>query len=77
VTEFACVDDVNGFTPCSDQGEIDSFINDIVALFESDGRVAAYAFSNGKGLGSQWPMTSPSGGFSESGKTYLNAISKY
>jgi len=77
VTEFACVDDVNGFTPCSDQGEIDSFINDIVALFESDGRVAAYAFSNGEGLGPTWPMTSPGGGFSESGKTYLNAISQY
>jgi hypothetical protein len=44
VTEFACVDDVNGFVPCTDQGEINSFINDIVDLFESDSRVAAYAY---------------------------------
>lgn len=43
--QFACVDDSNGFTPCTDQGEINSFINDIVALFESDSRVYAYAYS--------------------------------
>lgn len=77
ITEFACVDDSNGFTPCSDQGEINSFINDIVDLFEGDSRVAAYAYSNGEGLGSVWPMTTSSGDLSESGQTYLSAISKY
>jgi len=76
VTEFACVDDSTGFVPCTDQSEIDSFINDIVALFESDSRVYAYAYSNGEGLGNVWPMMDGSS-LSESGKTYLNAISKY
>jgi hypothetical protein len=36
--------DSNGFTPCTDQGEINNYINQIVDLFESDGRVAAYAY---------------------------------
>jgi len=75
VSEFACVDDSTGFVPCEDQGEIDQFINDIVALFESDSRVAAYAYSNGEGLGSNWPLCS-NGALNESGKTYLAAISK-
>ncbi|KAF7327672.1 Glyco-hydro-cc domain-containing protein [Mycena kentingensis (nom. inval.)] len=77
VSEFACVDDKNGFVPCTDQDEIDNYIRDIVDLFESDGRVAAYAYSNGEGLGSKWPMTTSSGDLSASGKTYLEAISKY
>ncbi|KAJ7170778.1 glycosyl hydrolase catalytic core-domain-containing protein [Mycena crocata] len=77
VTEFACVDDENGFTPCTDQGEINDYINDIVDLFESDGRIAAYAYSNGYGLGNVWPMTTSSGALSASGKTYVAAISKY
>ncbi|KAJ6531889.1 glycosyl hydrolase catalytic core-domain-containing protein [Mycena capillaripes] len=77
ITEFACVDDSTGFTPCTDQGEIDSFINQIVPLFEGDGRVAAYAYSNGEGLGNVWPMTDGSGALTESGRTYINAISKY
>lgn len=45
VTEFACVDDVNGFNPCTDQGEIDRYIWEAVQIFESDSRVAAYAYS--------------------------------
>ncbi|KAJ7928945.1 glycosyl hydrolase catalytic core-domain-containing protein [Mycena leptocephala] len=77
VTEFACVDDSNGFTPCTDQGEINNYINQIVDLFESDGRVAAYAYSNGEGLGNVWPMTNGNGDLTESGRTYINAISKY
>jgi len=77
ITEFACVDDSTGFTPCTDQGEINNFINDIVDLFESDGRVAAYAYSNGEGLGNVWPMTTGSGALSESGQTYVSAISRY
>ncbi|KAJ7801286.1 hypothetical protein B0H14DRAFT_3489802 [Mycena olivaceomarginata] len=44
VTEFACVDDVNGFTPCTDQEEINDYINQIVDLFQTDSRVAAYAY---------------------------------
>jgi len=77
ISEFACVDDSNGFVPCTDQDEINDYINDIVDLFESDGRVAAYAYSNGEGLGNVWPMTTSSGALSQSGKTYLAAISKY
>ncbi|KAJ7455365.1 glycosyl hydrolase catalytic core-domain-containing protein [Mycena galericulata] len=77
ISEFACVDDSTGFVPCTDQGEINTFINDIVALFEGDSRVAAYAYSNGEGLGNVWPMTTSSGGLTESGQTYISAISKY
>ncbi|RGP68699.1 glycoside superfamily [Fusarium sporotrichioides] len=32
VTEFGCVYDQNGFTPCSDQGQINKWINDVVDL---------------------------------------------
>ncbi|KAJ7761874.1 glycosyl hydrolase catalytic core-domain-containing protein [Mycena maculata] len=77
ISEFACVDDSTGFVPCTDQDEINTFINDIVALFESDSRVAAYAYSNGEGLGSVWPMTTSSGSLTPSGQTYISAISKY
>jgi len=76
VNEFACVDDQNGFTPCSDQGQINSFINDVVDFFEGDYRVVAYAMSEGEGLGETWPPYR-NGGLTESGQTYLNAISKY
>ncbi|CAD6565070.1 MAG: hypothetical protein TREMPRED_000796 [Tremellales sp. Tagirdzhanova-0007] len=76
VTEFACVDDSNGFVPCTDQGEINSFINTVVPMFESDSRVYGYAYSNGEGLGDVWPMWI-NGALSESGQTYINAISAY
>jgi len=76
VTEFACVDDVNGFVPCTDQNEINTFITEIVTLFEADSRVYAYAYSNGGGLGNVWPMVQ-NGQLTESGQTYLAAISKY
>lgn len=49
--------DHNGFTPCTDQEEIDAFINDIVLFLEEDERVHAYAYSNGLGLGDVWPLT--------------------
>lgn len=52
--QFACVED-QSWTPCTDQAEINQFINDIVALFEKDPRVYAYAYSNGIGLGDAWP----------------------
>lgn len=58
VTEFACVDDSTDFVPCTDQSEINTFINDIVALFESDDRVQAYAYSTGEGLSPEWDMIS-------------------
>ncbi|KAK8849824.1 hypothetical protein IAR55_005160 [Kwoniella newhampshirensis] len=76
VTEFACVDDSTGFVPCTDQNQINGFINDVVALFESDDRVYAYAYSNGEGLGDVWPMV-VNGGLTQSGQTYINAVSKY
>nr|ODO04291.1 hypothetical protein L204_00649 [Cryptococcus depauperatus CBS 7855] len=76
VTEFACVDDSSGFTPCTDQSEINQFINDIVDLFQSDNRVYAYAYSNGEGLSTQWMMVN-NGVLTESGQTYITAIAKY
>lgn len=56
MTEFACVDDSNGFVPCTDQGQINSFINTAVHIFETDSRIAGYAYSNGYGLGNVWPL---------------------
>ncbi|ORY34587.1 glycosyl hydrolase catalytic core-domain-containing protein [Naematelia encephala] len=76
VSEFACVDDSNGFVPSTDQTEINQFINEIVPYLESDSRVYAYAYSNGAGLGSVWPMW-VDGQLTESGQTYINAISAY
>ncbi|KXN81340.1 Alkali-sensitive linkage protein 1 [Leucoagaricus sp. SymC.cos] len=76
VTEFACVNDHNTFQPCTNQQHINTFIHQIVDYFEQDNRVFAYAYSNGEGLGDVWPMMH-GGKFSESGQTYLNAISKY
>jgi len=76
VTEFACVNDVNGFTPCTSQSQIDDYINMIVPLFEADSRVHAYHYSNGEGLGNVWPMSN-GGQLSASGRTYLNAIKPY
>jgi len=77
ITEFACVDDSNGFVPSTDQGEINTFIQQIVDLFEADSRVYAYAYSNGEGLGNVWPAISDAGELTESGQTYLAAVSKY
>ncbi|KAK3676960.1 hypothetical protein LTR78_003165 [Recurvomyces mirabilis] len=75
VSEFACVDDANGFTACTDQGQIDQFINDVVSYFESNSNVVAYGPSNGDGLGTVWPLTDAStGALTPSGQTYLNAI---
>lgn len=48
--------DVNGFTPCTDQAEINSFINTVVPHFQENEHVFAYAYSNGLGLGSVWPL---------------------
>ncbi|WVQ99352.1 hypothetical protein IAU59_006485 [Kwoniella sp. CBS 9459] len=76
VTEFACVDDSTAFIPCTDQSEIDSFIHTAVDVFESDSRIAGYAYSNGYGLGDVWPMVS-NGQLTASGQTYLAALSKY
>jgi hypothetical protein len=76
VTEFACVDDSSSFIPCTDQNEINNYINNIVDLLEADSRVYAYAYSDGMGLGNVWP-TVKNGKLSASGQTYLNAISKY
>ncbi|WWC89405.1 uncharacterized protein L201_004329 [Kwoniella dendrophila CBS 6074] len=76
VTEFACVDDSTAFIPCTNQAEIDSFIHTAVDIFESDSRIAGYAYSNGYGLGDVWPMVS-NGQLTASGQTYLAALSKY
>ncbi|KAG6856879.1 hypothetical protein H0H87_012459 [Tephrocybe sp. NHM501043] len=76
VTEFACVNDKNGFVPCTNQGEINNYINDVVDYFESDDRVYAYAYSNGLGLGNVWPLMRDKA-LSESGKAYLAAVRRY
>ncbi|KAF8896451.1 glycosyl hydrolase catalytic core-domain-containing protein [Infundibulicybe gibba] len=76
VTELACVNDVNGFTPCTDQAQIDKFIKDTVDYLQNSDQVAAFAYSNGLGLGDVWPLMK-NGKLSPSGQTYLEAISKY
>ncbi|KAF9474324.1 hypothetical protein BDN70DRAFT_997131 [Pholiota conissans] len=76
VTEFACVDDYEKFEPCTNQDEINGFINNIVDYFEGEDGVFAYAYSNGLGLGDAWPLMDGDS-LSESGRTYLAAISKY
>lgn len=53
--------DVNGFVPCTNQDEINNFINTIVPLFESDPNIYAYAYSDGIGLGNVWPLTGQNG----------------
>lgn len=58
VTEFACVNDVNGFVPSEDQAEINNFITMIVDILENDPRVIGYAFSSGDGLGGTWKLVS-------------------
>ncbi|MCJ1446775.1 MAG: hypothetical protein MMC23_007282 [Stictis urceolatum] len=77
VTEFACVDDQNGFTACSDQGQINQWINDVVDLFENNEHVMAYGYTDGGGLNDMWLPTQNGQSLTESGQTYLNAISKY
>ncbi|KAF5327820.1 hypothetical protein D9619_004571 [Psilocybe cf. subviscida] len=76
VTEFACVDDNKKFEPCTDQSEINAFINDVVDYFEGNSNVFAYAYSNGLGLGDVWPLMKGNS-LSKSGQTYLNALKKY
>ncbi|KAI7298322.1 hypothetical protein KC315_g18100, partial [Hortaea werneckii] len=73
VSEFSCVNDADGWSPCTDQTQINKLINDAVSYFESNEHVVAYGPSNGAGLGDVWPLTS-NGELTESGKTYLNAI---
>lgn len=78
VTEFGCVFDQQGFKPCTDQGQINQWIRDVVDLFEKNPNVLAYAYTDGGGLGKAWLPTNDQGtALSESGKTYLDAISKY
>ena len=74
VSEFACVHDQPSWEPCTDQGEIDGFIRDVVAYFEANGNVVAYGPSNGAGLGDVWPLTGSNGALTASGRTYLNTI---
>ena len=75
VSEFACVVDTPSWAPCTDQTQINTFINDVVSYFESNDDVVAYGASNGEGLGDVWPLTdSSTGKLTESGTTYLNAI---
>lgn len=74
VSEFACVHDQPSWEPCTDQDEINNFINDVVSYFESNDDVVAYGPSNGAGLGEVWPLTDSNGALTTSGQTYLSAI---
>jgi hypothetical protein len=73
VSEFACVRPVPTWQPCTDQGEIDTFIRGMVKYLEGNPNVVAYGPSNGAGLGDVWPLTDQ-GALTASGKTYLAAI---
>ena len=78
VSEFACVDDVNGFVACTDQGAINTFINEAVQFFQNNASVVAFGASNGEGLGTVWPLIDQtSGKLSATGQTYLNALQTY
>ena len=69
------MDDSNGFTPCTDQSEINGFIKDVVQFLQFNKSVVAYGYSNGDGLGDVWPLVdAKSGGLSASGQAYLSAL---
>lgn len=74
VSEFACVFDQDGFTPCNDQEQVNSFIRDAVAYFEGEGDIVGYGPSNGEGLGDVVPLTDGDGELTESGRTYLDVV---
>ncbi|OQO01901.1 hypothetical protein B0A48_12374 [Cryoendolithus antarcticus] len=74
VSEFACVNDTPSWSPCTDQTQVNSLINDAVAYFQSNEHVVAFGPSNGNGLGDVWPLTDSAGKLTTSGQTYLNAI---
>ncbi|KAJ6193598.1 glycosyl hydrolase catalytic core-domain-containing protein [Bipolaris maydis] len=74
VSEFACVDDRSGFTPCTNQGQINDFISQAVTYFESQPDIIAYGPSNGAGLGSIWPLLNSAGELSPTGHAYLKSI---
>ena len=74
VAEFACVHDQPRWEPCTDQGEIDKYIRDLVGYFEKSEHVVAFGPSNGAGLGDVWPLTDGDGKLTASGRTYLRAI---
>ena len=48
--------DSQGFIPCTDQVEIDNFINEVVPYMQENPNISAYAYSNGLGLGDVWPL---------------------
>lgn len=73
ISEFACVSDNPVWTPCTNQTEIDQFINDVVPFFQNNASVVAFGASNGEGLGDVWPLFG-NGELSATGKTYLNAL---
>jgi len=78
VSEFACVaSGASQWQPCTNQNEIDKFINDVVPYFENHPNITAYGYSNGNGLGTVWPLTDSNKKLQASGKTYLAAISKF
>ncbi|KAI9667255.1 MAG: hypothetical protein M1821_000069 [Bathelium mastoideum] len=75
VSEFACVDDVNEFVPCTNQTEIDQFISNAVDFFASNASVIAFGPSNGEGLGTVWPLIdSSTGKLTATGIAYLNKL---
>lgn len=53
---FVTSQDNEKFEPCTNQDQINQFINDIVDFMETNSTVYAYAYSNGLGLGDIWPL---------------------
>lgn len=75
ISEFACVNDQPSWSPCTDQTQIDKFINETVPAFEKDDRVIAYGPSNGMGLNTAWPMfDSSTKDLTHTGQIYLAAL---
>ena len=75
VSEFACVNDTNGFTPCTDQTVINDFLTSVVPWLQANESVVAYGPSNGEGLGTVWPLlNNVTGDLTATGTTYLNIL---
>lgn len=61
VRSLTSTPDVNGFVPCTNQDEINRYINAVIPFFESHHQISAYAYSNGLGLGDVWPLIAANG----------------
>ncbi|KAG6079246.1 hypothetical protein E4U31_003744 [Claviceps sp. LM219 group G6] len=83
VTEFGCRHDPARFveftgSPCEDQAYVNRLIRDMVDYFEAETRVAAYAYPDlNENCALCTAIDENKHTLTESGQTYLDAISKY